>query len=81
MCRVDLCVNVVDLHIMRQHFNYWELQETITFHQILQGGSCKGVVVFCKPCEVVNGELKWVVFFFFLMCCQFEGQCHEYWFM
>ncbi len=74
--RVDLCVNVIDLHIVREHPNYWDLQRTITIHQILQGGSCKGVVVLCKTCEAVNGELKFVVFL--KMCCQFERWCHEY---
>jgi hypothetical protein len=78
VCRVDLCVNVVELHIMREHPNYWELRRTITFHQILQCGSRKGVVIFCQTCEAVNGELKCVVFF---MYCQFEGWCYEYWFM
>jgi hypothetical protein len=78
VCWVDLCVNV-DMHIMKKHPNYWELQKIVTFCRISQGGSCKGVMVFCKTCEVVNGELKCVVFF--LMCCQFEGWCHEYWFM
>jgi hypothetical protein len=39
MCWVDLCVNVVNLHIMREHPNYWELQIIVTFRQILQCGS------------------------------------------
>ncbi len=25
VCQVDVFVNVVDLHIMREHLNYWEL--------------------------------------------------------
>jgi hypothetical protein len=61
VCKVDLCVNVVDMHIMRKHPNYWELPKTITFRQILQGGSRKGAIVFCKTCEIINGELKCVV--------------------
>jgi len=60
---VDLCVIIVDLHIMGKHLNYWELQKTITFHRILQGGSYKGFVVLCKTCEAVNGELKCVFFY------------------
>jgi hypothetical protein len=36
-------------------------------------------MVLYRTCEVVNGELKCVVSFF--MCCQFEGWCHDYWFM
>jgi hypothetical protein len=72
VCWVDLCENVVDLHIMRKHlnYNYWELQKIITFCRILQGGSCKGAVVLCKTCEAVHGELKCVVSFF--MCCLFS---------
>ncbi len=31
VCQVDLCENVVNLHITREHLNYWELQRTITF--------------------------------------------------
>ncbi len=62
--RVDLCVNVIDLHIMREHPNYWDLRRTVTIRQILHGVSCKGVVVLCKTCEAVNGESKCVVFFF-----------------
>ncbi len=61
--RVDLCVNVIDLHMVREHPNYWDLGRTIRIHQILQGGSCKGVVVLCKTCEVVNVKLNCVVFF------------------
>jgi hypothetical protein len=76
VCQVDLCVNVVDLHIMRKHLYYLEFRRTVTFRQILQGGLYKGVVVFCKTCEAIDGELKCVVFLF--MCCQFEGWCHEY---
>jgi hypothetical protein len=73
VCQVDLCVNVVHLHIMREHPPYWELQKTVTFHQILQDfGSYKKAFVLCKTFEIVNGELKCVVFFFFFMCCQFE---------
>jgi hypothetical protein len=45
VCHVYLCVNVVELHITREHPNYWELQKTITFRQILQCGSRKGVVI------------------------------------
>ncbi len=67
VCQVDLCVNVVDLHIMRKHFNYRELRRTVTFRQILQGGSNKGVVIFYKTCEAVNGELKCVVFLFYVL--------------
>jgi hypothetical protein len=26
VCRVDMYVSVVDLHIMREHPNYWELR-------------------------------------------------------
>jgi len=59
--RVDLCVNVIDLRIIRQHPNYWDLRRTVTFHQILQSGSCKRVVVLCKTYETVNWELKCVV--------------------
>jgi len=59
--RVDLCVNVINLHIIREHPNYRDLRKTVTFHQILQGGSCKWVVVLCKTCEIVNWELKCVV--------------------
>jgi hypothetical protein len=59
----DLCVNIVDLHIMGKHLNYWELQRTITFHRILQGGSLKGAMVLCKTCEAVNEELKCVFFY------------------
>ncbi len=62
VCQVDLCVNVVDLHIMKRHFNYWELRKIVTFCRILQGGLCKGAMVFCKICETINGELKCVVF-------------------
>ncbi len=29
--QVNLCENVVDLHIMKEHPNYSELQKTITF--------------------------------------------------
>jgi hypothetical protein len=25
VCRIDLCVSVIDLHIMKEHLNYWEL--------------------------------------------------------
>jgi len=46
----DLCVNVVELHITREHLNYWELQKIVTFCQILQCGSKKGVVVLCQTC-------------------------------
>jgi hypothetical protein len=28
VCQVDMCVSVVDLHIMRERLNYWELQRT-----------------------------------------------------
>jgi hypothetical protein len=49
--RVNLCVNVIDLHIMREHHNFSDLQRTVTIRQILEGGSCKGVVVLCKTCE------------------------------
>jgi len=73
VCYVDLCVNVVDLHIMKEHLNYRELWKTVTFHRILQGGSCKGVMVLCKTWEVVNGELKCVVFFFFLCILNLRG--------
>jgi hypothetical protein len=38
-------------------------------------------VVLCQTCEAINGELKCVVFFFFLMYYQFEGWCYEYRFM
>ncbi len=55
VCQVDLCVNVVDLPIMKKHPNYWELRKTITFCRILQSGSCKGAVVLCKTYETVNG--------------------------
>jgi hypothetical protein len=41
----------------------------------------KGVVIFCQTCDTVNGELKCVVFFCFLVYYQFEGWCDEYWFM
>jgi hypothetical protein len=57
-------VNVVDLHIMREHLNYWKFRRLVAFYQILQGGSYKGAMVLCKTCEVVNGGLKCVVFFF-----------------
>jgi hypothetical protein len=30
VCQVDLCVNVVDLHIMREHPNYYELRKIVT---------------------------------------------------
>jgi len=67
VCQVDLCVNFVDLHIMKKHLNYWELWKIVTVCWILQGWSCKGVVVLCKTCEVVNGELKRVVFLFYVL--------------
>ncbi len=67
VCRVDLCANVVDLHIMRKHPNYWELWKIIIVHWILQGGSCKGAMVFCKTCETINGELKCVVSCFYVL--------------
>jgi hypothetical protein len=62
VCWVDLCEIVVDMHIMKNHPNDWEFQKTITFRQILRG-SCKGLVVVCKTCELINGEWKCVVFF------------------
>jgi hypothetical protein len=43
---------------MKEHPHYWKLRKTVTFHQILQGGSYKGVVVLCKTCEAINGELN-----------------------
>jgi len=58
VCHIYLCVNVVELHITREHPNHWELQRIVTFDQILHYGSKKGVVVLCKTCEVVYGELK-----------------------
>jgi hypothetical protein len=30
--QVNLCQNVVDLHIMNEHPNYWEFRKTITFY-------------------------------------------------
>jgi hypothetical protein len=66
VCRVDLCVNVVDLHIMKEHPHYQEFRKTVTCRQILQGGSYKGVEVLCKTC-VVNEELKCVVFLFYML--------------
>jgi hypothetical protein len=67
VCQVDLCENVFDLHIMRVHPNYWELRKMVTFCSILLGGSYKWAVVLCKTCETVSGELKCVVFFFYVL--------------
>jgi hypothetical protein len=29
VCELELCVNVVDLHIMRKYPNHWELQKIV----------------------------------------------------
>jgi hypothetical protein len=31
VCQVDLCENVVDMHIMKEHHNYWEFRKIVTF--------------------------------------------------
>jgi hypothetical protein len=46
--KVDLSVNVVELHITREHPNYLELRITIIFCQILQCGSRKRLSFFVK---------------------------------
>ncbi len=32
VCRVDLYVNVVGLHIMKEHPNYWEFRKTVVVY-------------------------------------------------
>jgi len=59
-------VNVIDLHIMREHPNYWDLQRTVTFRRILQSGSFKGLWFFVKLVKQLIWSLKCVVFF--LLC-------------
>jgi hypothetical protein len=71
VCWVDLCVSVIDMHIMEEHPNLWELWRTVTICWILEGGSCKGVVVICKTCETQWGVE--VCYFLSFMCCQFWG--------
>jgi hypothetical protein len=48
VCRVYLCVNVVDLHIMRKHPNYWKFQKkshSIKFYEV---DHVKGLWFFVK---------------------------------
>jgi hypothetical protein len=68
VCHVYFCVSVIELHITREHPNYWELQKIITFCQIPQCGSRKGVVVICQTCEAICGELKCVGFCALSIC-------------
>jgi hypothetical protein len=56
VCQVDSCVNVIDLHIMKEHPNYWKFQKKSHFVEFYKMDHVNGLWFFVKLVKQLMGD-------------------------